>query len=39
MKVHSGHIYLSEKLDWKDLKKVFPEKEKVIAYENRRDND
>ncbi|MGC8673233.1 MAG: hypothetical protein ACP5TO_07030 [Thermoplasmata archaeon] len=35
MKVHSGHIYLSEKLDWKDLKKVFPEMFKLFLEESR----
>jgi hypothetical protein len=35
MKVHSGHIYLSEKLDWKDLKKVFPDLFKVFLEESR----
>lgn len=35
MKVYSGHIYLPEKLDWRDLKKVFPDLFKVFLEESR----
>lgn len=35
MKVHSGHIYLPETVDWKDLKKVFPEMFRVFLEESR----
>jgi hypothetical protein len=39
MKVHSGHIYLSEKIDWQGLKKVFPELFKVFLEESRQSFD